>query len=82
MIKLAARLGIKVIEEDITHYEAYNAEEAFWTTSSYCILPISMIDGRRVGAKHPGPVASKLLKAWSKSVGVDIVGQAQSFARK
>ena len=80
VIRLAAQLQLKVIEEDITLYEAYNAEEAFWTTSSYCVLPISMIDGRRIGARYPGPVASKLLSAWSQNVGVDIVGQAQAFA--
>ena len=73
---------MKVIEDDITLYEAYNAEEAFWTTSSYCILPISMIDGRRIGSKYPGPVATKLLSAWSKNVNVDIVGQAQAFANR
>jgi branched-chain amino acid aminotransferase len=82
VIRLAGKLGLKVVEDDLTLYEAYNAEEAFWTTSSYCILPISMIDGRRVGSTYPGPVAGRLLKAWSKAVGVDIIGQAMQFARK
>ena len=80
VIRLAAQLKLKIMEEDITLYEAYNAEEAFWTTSSYCILPISVIDGRRIGTKYPGAAAAKLLAAWSKNVGVDIVGQAQTFA--
>ena len=53
---------------------------AFWTTSSYCMLPISVIDGRTIGDTCPGPVASRLLKAWSDSVGVDIVAQAERFA--
>lgn len=80
VIRLAVQLELKVVEDDLTLYEAYNAEEAFWTTSSYCILPISMIDGRKIGSAYPGPVAAKLLSAWSKNVGVDIVGQAQAFA--
>ncbi|MFH1478070.1 MAG: aminotransferase class IV [Verrucomicrobiota bacterium] len=82
VIRLAAKLGIKVVEADVTLYEAYNAEEAFWTTSSYCILPISMIDGRKIGSDYPGPVVSRLLTAWSKAVGVDIVGQAQMLGKK
>jgi len=81
VIGLAARLGLEVVEDDLTLYEAYNADEAFWTTSSYCILPISQIDGRRVGERYPGPVARRLLSAWSEAVGVDIVKQAQRFGR-
>ena len=79
-IELAERLNMTVVQDDLTLYEAYNAEEAFWTTSSYCVLPISMIDGRPVGQRYPGPVAKRLLDAWSQAVGVDIVGQAQKFA--
>jgi branched-chain amino acid aminotransferase len=80
VIELAHRLDIPVEERDITLYEAYTAEEAFWTTSSYCILPISMIDGRRVGTTYPGAVAQQLLDAWSDDVGVDIVGHARTYA--
>ena len=82
VIELAGELGIGVVEKDLTLYEAYNAEEAFWTTTSYCILPISAIDGRKVGGSYPGPCAAQLLDAWSKMVGVDIVGQARKFARE
>ena len=81
-IELARGLGMQVEERDITLYEAYNAEEAFWTTSSYCILPICRIDGRRIGRSYPGPVAGALLEAWSTEAGVDIVAQAQKFAAK
>jgi len=80
VIGLAAELGIPVVEDDLTLYEAYNAEEAFWTTSSYCILPVSMIDGRGVGETYPGPVAQRLLDLWSEKVDVEIIGQAEKFA--
>ncbi|MCX6991948.1 MAG: aminotransferase class IV [Kiritimatiellaeota bacterium] len=82
VIQLAKKLRMKVIEDDLTLYEAYNAEEAFWTTSSYCILPISMIDGRKIGRYYPGPAAKRLLSAWSRAVGLDIVGQARKFGDK
>ena len=80
VIELAARQGLKVVEADLTLYEAYNAEEAFWTTTSYCILPISRIDGRRIGTSYPGPLAGRLLGEWSREVGVDIVEQARRLA--
>jgi branched-chain amino acid aminotransferase len=79
-IELAGKLGIPVREADLTLFDAYTAEEAFWTTTSYCILPISAIDGRPIGRSYPGPIASRLLTAWSELVGVDIVGQAKRFA--
>lgn len=82
VIALARELGIEVVEADLTLYEAYNAQEAFWTTSSYCLLPISMIDGRPIGESYPGPMAGQLLKLWSEKVGVDIVGQSQKYAEK
>jgi len=80
VIELAAKLKIRVREADLTLYEAYNAEEAFWTTSSYCILPISRIDGRPIGSSWPGPITGSLLELWSREVGVDIVGQSRKFA--
>ena len=80
VIRLAKQLDVPLVETDMSVYDAYSAEEAFWTTSSYCILPISMIDGRAIGDRYPGPVASQLLRAWSEEVGVDIVAQSQKFA--
>jgi len=81
-IEIAKKLNIKVVEADITLYEAYNAEEAFWTTTSYCILPISMVDGRKIGNNYPGTCAKKLLDFWSREVGVDIIAQAERFATR
>jgi branched-chain amino acid aminotransferase len=80
-IELAVKSGIEVQERDLTLYDAYTAEEAFWTTTSYCILPISSIDQRPIGQSYPGPLASRLLAAWSALVDVDIVAQAKRFAQ-
>ena len=80
VLGLCRDLGIDAVEEDLTLYDAYTAEEAFWTTSSYCILPISCIDGRQIGSAYPGPQAARLLAAWSELVGVDIMTQAKRFS--
>jgi len=79
VLKLAKKLGYTVVEKDITLYEAYCAEEAFWTTSSYCLLPMTEIDGRIIGDGAPGKYSKELLKAWSREVGVDIVEQAMKY---
>ena len=81
--RLAYINGKLVPEKDITLYEAYNANEAFWTTTSYCMLPSSAVDGKHVSnGTYPGPVAKRLIDTWSREVGVDIIGQAREFAGK
>ncbi len=79
VIELAGKLGIPVVERDLTLYDVYSADEGFWTTSSYCMLPVSKVN--HVAMKQvPGPLTQALLQAWSDEVGVDIVAQALKYA--
>jgi branched-chain amino acid aminotransferase len=78
VLELAAGLGLRVVESDLTLYDAYTADEAFWTTSSYCMLPCQRINHVRV-RQAPGPVFAQLMEAWSKAVGVDIIDQARRY---
>jgi branched-chain amino acid aminotransferase len=78
VLELAADLGIPTREADLTPYDAYNADEAFITSTSKCILPVSQLNGIRIGARVPGPFTQRLLDAWSARVEVDIVAQALS----
>jgi branched-chain amino acid aminotransferase len=80
-IELAEQLGIPVVKEDLQPYDAYTADEAFLTTSSYQLLPVSTIDKRQVGDDVPGPVSKQLLAAWSELAGLDIVDQALQWAK-
>ncbi len=78
---IARQLGIPLIEEDLQPYDLYTADEAFWTTTSMCVMPMTMVDRRPIADGKPGPMSQRLLAAWSEAVGVDIVGQAQSTQR-
>jgi len=79
VIELAGKLGIPVVERDLTMYDVYGADEGFWTTSSYCMLPLSRVN--QTPMKYvPGPLTTALLQAWSDAVGVDIVAQAMKYA--
>jgi branched-subunit amino acid aminotransferase/4-amino-4-deoxychorismate lyase len=77
---LGRTLGIPVVEEDLQPYDVYNADEAFFTSTSPCILPVTRVDRRAIGDGKPGPVVGRLLRAWSELVGVDIVEQARRYA--
>jgi branched-chain amino acid aminotransferase len=77
-IELAREIKISVKETDIQPYGVYNADEAFFTASSFCILPVTKFNWTRIGNGKPGPITNRLLQTWSNKVGVDIVQQAMS----
>ena len=43
---LAKELGIPVSEEDLQPYDLYTADEAFFTSTSPCVLPVTRVDRR------------------------------------
>ncbi len=77
---LAEGLRIPAVEEQLQPYDLYNADEAFFTATSYCILPVTRVDLRPVGDGEVGPITRQLLAAWSEHAGVDIIDQALRFS--
>jgi branched-chain amino acid aminotransferase len=75
VIELAGRLAIPFVERDIQVHSVMNADEAFLSTTPYCLMPVTKINGVPIGDGQPGPVYRRLLAAWSEMVGVDIAGQ-------
>ena len=78
---LANQLEIPLVEEDLQPYDMYTADEAFFSSTSPCVLPVTVVDKREVGDGRPGPIVQQLLAAWSESVGMDIVDQFERFDR-
>ena len=76
---LARQLDLPLSEEDLQAYDLYTADEAFFSTTSPCIMPMTQVDRRPVGDGKPGPITMQLLAAWSEFVGVDIIDQAIRF---
>jgi len=74
-IELAAKLGIPFREADLDLYDAYNADEAFITSTSLCICPVQSINGARMGAGIYGPVTKRLVDAYAEMVDCDFVQQ-------
>lgn len=78
VLELASQLGIPARETRMLPYDLYTAEEVFFTSTPYCIMPATRFNGLPVGDGRVGPITQKLLAAWSQLVGMDIVCQAQS----
>ena len=75
VIELARDAGLEVVEKDIDLYDAYNADEAFLTSTSLCICPIASVNGAKIGNAVPGPVTRQLTEAYCRFVDFDFVGQ-------
>ncbi len=81
VMELAGKLGIPFVERDLQVYHAMNAEEAFLTSTPYCLMPVTKINGIPIGDGKPGAMTRRLLAAWSAEVGLDIEKQIQSALR-
>lgn len=77
VMELAAKLGIAFAERDFQVYNVMNADEAFLTSTPYCLMPVTRINGVAIGAGLPGPHFRRLVDAWSAEVGLNISRQIQ-----
>jgi len=66
-------------EGNLEPYDVYNADEAFVTGTPFCMLPVTSLNGVKIGDGKPGLLFSDLLYKWSKQVGVDIKAQIQAW---
>ena len=64
LFSIMAREGLRVEERPFSLEEAKEAKEAFITGAGTLVMPIVSIDGRRVGAGEPGPVAKRLRRLY------------------
>ena len=76
VLELAEELGIEVDEDEYSAYDVYNADEAFISSTRFCMMPVSTINGLSLRGGVPGPATTRLLDAWRDLVGVDFVERA------
>jgi len=89
--ELAHRLGIGFVQRPLRPEELARAHEVLLSSTPLCLLPVTRLGAvagegpaaegpRAIGDSRPGPVFRRLIEAWSETVGVDIIGQAERFA--
>ena len=79
--ELATAEGIPYRERDLLPAELALADEALLCSTSSCVLPVVRFNGRPIGSGDPGAIFRRLLAAWNRLVGFDVVAQAQQFAK-
>ena len=72
VIECARRGKIPFEERPLMRYDLFNAEEAFLTNTSWEILSIREVDGRRIGSTLPGRITQKLQRIFRYQVEKEI----------
>ena len=76
VLDLADGLGLATAECDLDLFDAYTADEAFLTSTSLCICPVSAVNGATIGdGRPPGPVTRRLMQAFTDLAGMDFEEQ-------
>jgi len=68
VLELAHQASIGCAEEPLPATLLATSDEVFLTNTSWDVLPVVAIDGRRVGAGIPGPVTRRLLAGFRELV--------------
>ncbi len=62
VIEVGMKIGLNIIETNLTRYDLYNADESFLTGTAAEIVPVNAIDGRTIGEGKCGPITKRLLE--------------------
>ena len=58
---IAAELGIKISEPELTRHDLYIADEAFLTGTAAEVIPVIKVDGRTIGNGKPGAITNRMI---------------------
>jgi branched-chain amino acid aminotransferase len=61
VFEIAAELGLKVTETDITRHDVFIADECFLTGTAAEIIPVIEADGRPIGTGKLGPICARMI---------------------
>lgn len=71
VMRLAVDEGFEVVEDVLTRYDLYTADEVFLTGTAAEVIPVVNIDRRRIGAGVPGDATRRLAAAFRRFAGAN-----------
>lgn len=80
--ELARGMNIAFLHRDLTVDDVYSSDEVILCGTSPCLLPVVSLDGRPIGTGVAGTILRQAIEAWSQLAGLDIVAQANRFAKR
>ena len=79
---LCKELEIEVEEKNIEPYDVYCADEAFMTGTPFCMLPVTSLNGLKIGTGKRGKIFDKIINKWSQNTGGNIENQIKKWNDK
>lgn len=61
VFELAAEMGVRITETDITRHDVFIADECFLTGTAAELIPVIKADGRTIGNGKPGPITTRMI---------------------
>ena len=68
VLELAAKTGIRALEETLRDADVMAADEVFFTSTTREIVPVVRVDEHVVGSGRPGPVTLRLRAAFAEAL--------------
>ncbi len=68
VLELAAKTGIRAVEETLVEDDIASADEMFFTSTTREIVPVVRVDDRVIGNGKPGPVTRRLRAAFAEAL--------------
>lgn len=62
VFEMAAAMGIRISEPQMTRYDIYTADECFLTGTAAEVIPAVRLDSRAIGDGRPGPVTRRMIE--------------------
>lgn len=66
VFEIAAELGIKILEADVTRHDVFIADECFLTGTAAEIISVIKADGRTIGEGTPGSITTRIMARFHK----------------
>lgn len=61
-LEMAAELGLRISEPEMTRYDIFTADECFLTGTAAEVIPVVTLDSRVIGDGVPGPITRRLME--------------------
>jgi branched-chain amino acid aminotransferase len=69
VFEIAAELGMKITETDITRHDVFIADECFLTGTAAEVIPVIKADSRPIGSGKPGPITTRIMARFRELTG-------------
>lgn len=76
VLRVCDEIGLEAVETTFSLTDTYSADEAFVTGTFAGLVPVTTVDGRRIGTGTRGPIVRKLQQAYRDLVARDVAGRS------